>query len=338
MASYTDIGGNKKLIGSQDKNTYVNHGGMTIDMSKSALRQTDSDKDKNKTPRSTVTSTPTTTTTPSVGGGGYDYASMVNSMLTQQRAAAEQAFNNSKARLESAWDDTLGSLNANRESALNQLRNNYDYSSGQAQDDANKSLREAYVNYMLNKRNMNQNLSAMGVSGGASESSLANMYNSYGNSRNNINTTLADNLAALLNAYQNNVAGVEQAYNSQYADARNNYMSQLNALESALANNAIGNYSGGNLSNLANYASTLSGLIGDMANTQWTPTENTLGVNTVSTQQGVANDPGSVTNYAKYLAMIDDMNKAGSQPADIVTQLMNQGLSEAQVRALYGVN
>lgn len=270
-------------------------------------------------------------------GGGYDYAAMINSMLAQQRAAAEAAFNNSRARLESAWGDTLNSLNANRESALNQLRNNYDYSSGQAQDDANKSLREAYVNYMLNKRNMNQNLSAMGVSGGSSESTLANMYNNYGNSRNNINTTLSDNLAALLNAYQNNVAGVEQAYNSQFADARNNYMSHLNALETALANNAISNYSGGNLSNLASYASTLSGLIGDMANTQWTPTTNTLGVNTISTQQGVQNDPGSSTTYAKYKALMDDLQNSGASASQIIQQLRNAGASQNEVLGLYGL-
>ena len=325
----TSVGNTKE----SNPGSYVQYTGAE----KKFVESQNSGGDKTGGNKTSSSSTSSQITTPVSTGGGYDYAGMINSMLAQQRAAAEQAFNNSRARLESAWGDTLGSLNANRESALNQLRNNYDYSSGQAQDDANKSLREAYVNYMLNKRNMNQNLSAMGVSGGASESSLANMYNSYGNSRNNINTTLADNLAALLNAYQNNVAGVEQAYNSQFADARNNYMSQLNALESALANNAISNYSGGNLSNLANYASTLSNLVGNMANTQWTPTENTLGINTVSTQQGVANDPGTSTTYAKYKALMDDMQNSGASASQIIQQLRNAGASQNDVLGLYGL-
>lgn len=273
----------------------------------------------------------------SSSGGGYDYASMVNSMLAQQRAAAEQAYGNAKARLEDAWGSTLSSLEDNRNSALNQIRQNYDYTSGKAQDDANKSLREAYVNYMMNKKNMGQNLSAMGVSGGTSESSLANMYNNYGNSRNNINTTLADNLASLLNAYQNNVASVNQAYNSQYADARNNYMANLNQLESALANNLVSQYSGGSLSNLASYASTLSKLVGDMANTGFTPTENTLGVNTVSTQQGIANDPGTSTNYAKYKALMDDLKSAGASDGQIVQQLQRAGASLDEILGLHGV-
>lgn len=281
-----------------------------------------------------TTSTPTTNSVNS--NLGDSYSSMINGMLAQQRAAAQEAYNNSMSRLGSAWDDTINALASNRQSTLSQLKNNYDYSSGQATDDANKSLREAYVNYMLNKRNMNQNLSAMGVSGGASESTMANMYNAYGNSRNNINTTLADNLASLLNTYQNNVNSAEQLYNTQYADARNNYMSQMNALESALANNLVSSYSGGSLSNLANYASKLGSLVQNMADATWTPTENTLAQSNVSIDQG-AGQSGDVTNYAKYKAMSDELAKNGATASQIITQLQKNGASANDIFSVFNV-
>lgn len=244
------------------------------------------------------------------GGGGYDYASMISQMLAEQRAAAEAAYARSKANLDTAWGDTTRALKDNLNAALGQLQKNYEYGQGVANDDAAKSLREAYVNYMLNRKNINQNLAAAGVSGGATESGLAKLYNNYGNSRNNINTTLAENLAELLNTYQNNVSSANQAYNSQFADARNNYMNQLNALESMLAGNMMSTYSGGSLSSLANYANVLSNLIGnsEAAVAAIAPTANTLGVNTVSSTQG--NNMGSITDYAKYLAMLEQMGQA----------------------------
>lgn len=239
--------------------------------------------------------------------GGGDYASMIAEMLAQQRAAAENAYNQSRSRLDSAYNDTYAALKNNLNSAMDTMRKNYEYGQSVQNEDAAKSLREAYINYMMNRRNLNQNLSAAGISGGATESSLANMYNNYGNSRNDINTTLARNLAQLLNTYENNVASANQAYNSQWADARQNYASNLNQLEQLLAGNLMSNYSGGSLSSLANFASTLADLTGNMraATEVFTPTNNTLGVDLYNTTQG--GDTGSVTDYAKYLAMLEQM-------------------------------
>lgn len=241
------------------------------------------------------------------GGGGYDYASMIAQMLAEQRAAAQAAYDASRGRLDKAYDDTYAALKNNLNSAMDTMRKNYEYGQSVQNEDAAKSLREAYINYMMNRRNLNQNLSAAGISGGATESSLANMYNNYGNSRNDINTTLARNLAQLLNTYENNVASANQAYNSQWADARQNYASNLNQLEQLLAGNLMSNYSGSSLSSLANFASTLADLTGNMraATEVFTPTNNTLGVDVYNTTQG--NNMGSVTDYAKYLAMLEQM-------------------------------
>ena len=277
------------------------------------------------------------------GGGGID----INALIAQQRAAAENAYGNSMNRLENAWNANQRSLQNNLQSTLDRLKSQYDYSSGVVNEDANKSLREAYINYMLNKKNLAQGLSAMGMSGGATESSLAKMYNNYGSSRNNINTTLADNLAGLLNEYQGNVSNANQLYNSQYADAMNQYTSQMNGLEQALASALTNLYTGSNLSGYASYINALGNMptsfsngsyatnLANINNTgEYTPTENTLGLTSVNTT--ASNNMGSVTDYAKWKAMADSLAQNGATAQDIIYQLKQNGLPLDQVLNVLG--
>ena len=267
--------------------------------------------------------------TSAYGYGGNGYAASLEALLAQQRAAAEAAYRNSMNRLEGAWNDTTAALAKNLGLTKDRLKSQYDYSSGVVNDDANKSLREAYINYMMNKKNLNQGLTAMGLSGGATESSMAKLFNNYGSSRNNINTTLADNLAQLLNEYQNNASQAEQLYNTQFADARNNYMNQMNALEAALNNNIASSYSGGNLSSLASYANAMNSLNNSGA---YTPTENTLATKVVNTTSN--NNMGSVTDYAKWKAMADSLSSQGANASNIIYQLRQNG---APLDAVYQI-
>lgn len=330
-------GGNTALIEMQKAKEQIDKN----DHPRTTLEYTDTAGNSNKTGSNTGggSGSNATTTQPAStggGGGGFDYAGMINDMLAQQRAAAQAAYEASRGRLEEALNYTRGVLADNFNSTKGQLKKNLDYTSQRASDDADKSLREAYINYMLNKKNMNQNLSAMGVSGGASESSLANMYNNYGTSRNNINTTLAENLADLLNAYENNFAKAQQLYNTQTADVFNNYNNNLNSLEMALANNMMSSYSGSSLTGLANYAATLAKLSEDQANMGFTPTENILGVSNISTTQG-AGQSGDVTNYAKYQAMLDDMSRSGASPSQMISSMKNYGASLNDLFSLFNV-
>lgn len=264
-------------------------------------------------------------------GGGYDYAGMIQSMLDQQRAAAQAAYDASKARLDEAWGNTQNALSENLNSSLARLKENYTYGAGKSRNDAQASLRDAYITHMMNKRNLGQNLAAMGMSGGATESSLAKLYNQYGNSKNGIRDTLANNLAELMNTYNNNVAAANQAYNTQYADAMNNYVANLNQLEQMLANNMMGSYSGSSLSNLASYASTLADLQNQMAAaaaaTQ--PTQNTLELNNLSTTQGT--DLGTVTDYAKYLAAANQ-----DQATNVIRALSQAGVPTETIYQMFG--
>ena len=280
------------------------------------------------------------------GGGGYNGID-IEGLIAQQRAAAQNAYDNSMARLENAWNINEGALRSNLDSTLNRLKSQYDFSEGRAQSDADKSLREAYINYMMNKKNLAQGLSAMGMSGGATESSMAKLFNNYGNSRNNINTTLADNLAGLLNEYQGNVSNAQQLYNSQRADAWNQRMAQQNSLEASLANALTNLYTGNNLSQYANYASTLANLaatpsfnnggyamqLANINNTgEFTPTQNTLATDLVNTTAN--NNMGSVTDYAKWKAMADSLSGQGANTSNIIYQLRQNG---APLDAVYQI-
>jgi hypothetical protein len=170
------------------------------------------------------------------GGGGVDYMSLVNQWQNQMRQAAEEAYNRGKRALEDAYNARTKSLLENHNSAKDQLINSYNTSKSGIEADSAKSLREAYINNMLNKRDMNQLLSAQGLSGGASESTLAKMLNSYGNNRNNINTVTNRNLLELETSHNANLAEALRNYNEALADAQERRTQYLMQLEQNRAN------------------------------------------------------------------------------------------------------
>ena len=277
---------------------------------------------------------------------GFDYASQLANMYAQQqaqaqayaaqqRAAAESAYRAGMERLGQAWDTKTGALKDNLNSTLANLQRQYDSSKNEVNADANKSLREAYINYMLNKKNLNQNLTAQGIGGGAAESTMAGMYNNYGNSRNNINTTLNDNLTSLENTYQGNISNANQQYNSAYANALSDYLNYQNQLEQNLANSIVGSY--GNMVNSlgsldSGYTNALYDLLQKQAAYEYQNTKNTLGMDKVSTDS--INNMGSVTDWAKYL---NSMRQQGQSDDQILNSMIQQGLDRNTAYQLFAV-
>lgn len=277
---------------------------------------------------------------------GVDYASQLANLYAQQqaqaqayaaqqRAAAESAYRAGMERLGQAWDTKTGALKDNLNSTLANLQRQYDSSKNEVNADANKSLREAYINYMLNKKNLNQNLTAQGIGGGAAESTMAGMYNNYGNSRNNINTTLNDNLTSLENTYQGNISNANQQYNSAYANALSDYLNYQNQLEQNLANSIVGSY--GNMVNSlgsldSGYTNALYDLLQKQAAYEYQNTKNTLGMDKVSTDS--INNMGSVTDWAKYL---NSMRQQGQSDDQILNSMIQQGLDRNTAYQLFAV-
>ena len=264
---------------------------------------------------STTTSTSTGSSTGSSGGGasssstassgvsssssnGDAYGSLLaayrgndySGYLNQMNAAAQAAYDRGMEALNSAYGAEMNSLNSNLESTRGMLGNQYGRSRKSIMDDAANSLRQAYINKMKSERNLAQQMAALGLNGGATETTLAGMLNNYGNARNEINTTQNDNLSNLEGNYQDNLAQALQAYNNAVAQANLAKAEQQMQLENALANNQIANL--GNYQSLMqreneNYLNLLETAIANGANISFTPTVANNGLNAVGVTQAV---------------------------------------------------
>lgn len=116
-----------------------------------------------------------------------------------------------------AYADALASIMAEqrrqREAAYQKAaaaqKENLNFATNQLTDTTNDALKQAYINKMQTLRNLPQQMSAQGLNGGASETTLASMNNNYGNARNQLETERLKQLASLQNTYQNNLAQLE---------------------------------------------------------------------------------------------------------------------------------
>ena len=244
---------------------------------------------------STGTSTAQATT-----GEGYDMAAYLAELNAQRQAAAQAAYDKSMGLLNDAYDSAAGNyaeiFNRGRET----LKGAYDNSRGKIDQQATDAMQQAYTNYMLSKKNLAQQLAAMGISGGASESTAAGLQNNYMNSRNNIQKT-----------WDTNLSDLEQGFNTNLTDLANNYQTQMAELSSARAaqaaqllsnlNNQIASASGDYYSLLSNpnvlklAASNALTNLNKIQPTEAVATNDYVPVNT----QQVNDMGGKLTNWAK---------------------------------------
>lgn len=192
---------------------------------------------------------------PGSGGGSSSsaanhYAALLAQVQAQQDTAARRAEELARQKQEAAqaaYDKNMGYLNeayANRSNllqqnyndALAQLQASYDSGARGVNQNADSAQQQAYINYMMSKRDLPQALAAQGLTGGMSESALAGMYNSYGNNRNTIDRGRNESLAALLDTLNSNRSSALQSYNSQLSAAEQQKMAYQMQLEQALAN------------------------------------------------------------------------------------------------------
>lgn len=196
------------------------------------------------------------------GAISANYADLLNQLQNAVNYDATQKYyeDSSKAQQEA--------LDANYNLLLNQLNSTYANSQQNLQNQADKSMQEAYVNYMMNMKDLPSQLARMGMTGGASETTLARLMNQYGNNRNQIASQLADNLRALETERGNSGASLATNYNTNYANALSQLYSQLADLESQKNSNnlSIASTVGTNRANQLNSASAdLASQLSDLA-------------------------------------------------------------------------
>ena len=183
--------------------------------------------------------------------------------------AAQAAPASSGPSYADAYADALASIMAEqrrqREAAYQKAaaaqKENLSFATNQLSDTTNDALKQAYINKMQTLRNLPQQMSAQGLNGGASETTLASMNNNYGNARNQLETERLKQLANLQNTYQNNLAQLE-------AQRASGDAAQLSNLAPTLANLVATNTpasvnitqgSGGNAGNVSAWLRKLMG-------------------------------------------------------------------------------
>lgn len=272
-------------------------------------------------------STGGTATATASNGLGDAYAALLaaykptdySSFLAEQRAAAQAAYDRGMNTLSNAFNSQLSSLANNLSETRNQLLDQYNRSKKSINDDASSSLKQAYINRMLSEKNLAQQMSARGLSGGATETTHASMLNNYGNARNNINTTTNRNLSNLEGNYSDNLAQAMQAYNSAVANANLQKAQQEIQLENMLANNqisALGNYQSLMASQNDSYLDLLKSAIAHGANFNYTPTQANNAVQAMAYQQ--MSPLSSDTNYAAWQNFLNNQG-TGQNNAAVTT-------------------
>ena len=110
-------------------------------------------------------------------GGGYDASSVWQAYLDRLQAQAQESYARNMETIANAYDRSAGSLDENYDSARGQLESSANKSRGEINTDSEAAMRQAYINNMLSRRDLQQSMTAQGMSGGASETTMASLDN-----------------------------------------------------------------------------------------------------------------------------------------------------------------
>ena len=251
--------------------------------------------------------------------GSFDWAAYYQNLSNQANAAAEDAYNNNMARINEMYNNVAGNIGSNYDSMVGRLKAARNQSLKDVNSDAERSLRQAYINSELTKKGLDQRLSAMGYNGGATESTMADLANQYSRSRGGINTTRNSNIADLNQTYADNLASALQAYNN----AMNNLEMQKMQMENAAEQARLNNLQSGNIGSMSvdsGYLTALQAALQNQAGFQFDPSQATNTYNPGNVQQAQSASEG--TNYAKWLQEMQQL-AANGQGANIQSSLFN---------------
>lgn len=270
-------------------------------------------------------------------GVSDSYVDLLNQMYQQQQAqaqanrqaqmqAAQNAYDKNMAALNTAYQNRDNLLNQNYNSALEQLAGTYNNSRDSLNQNAEVALREAYVNRMMNERNLGQQLAASGLSGGASETTRANMLNAYGNNRNSIRRELGNNLSELEYLYNQNRESAKQAYNDALVNAASERAAYEMQLNDALANQQATSYA--NLySGLADLDSSYLASMGDILKSQQSYKQQLE-----LAQAAAAGDDYQGTGTSDWrVGYTQDAISRGLSAAGVAQYLKNSGATEEEI-------
>ena len=124
---------------------------------------------------------------------------------------------------------------AARDEALQLAQNLYDLEAEAQQRQTEKDLRGQYISYMNGMKNLGQRLSAAGLTGGATESSMLAALNGYEQNRSDINEARLAALGQLRQTQMQSDSAAQQTYLSALANLITNRTNQQLGVESQRA-------------------------------------------------------------------------------------------------------
>ena len=157
----------------------------------------------------------------------YDnnYNSLIDSLM--------EMYGLNSSNLEDSYAQLLNALGLNYADTEGLLRSQYENSQAELENSRRRQLQEAYISRMMQQRNLGDRLDALGLTGGASETMLANLLNNYNNNRASVEEQIRASLRDILNNYMTNQTSARQRYNDALMDAQQR---QLNARQSLMNN------------------------------------------------------------------------------------------------------
>lgn len=246
------------------------------------------------------------------GGANANYNSLLGAagLYGYKNKMLQDLYDRQKGALSGAYDAYLGALADNLASTKSALYDSYSRSKQAINSDARNSMKQAYINRVLQEKNLDQSLAAQGLSGGATETTKASMSNNYGNARNEIDRTRNNNLSTLEGEYNQNLAAALQAYNSAVANAQLQKAQQEMELENALVNgqmDALENMGSG-FGDDGSYIAALQLALNNGSNYEWNPTEANNAVKALELQMGGGADTRLQNNILAALQAIMNGN------------------------------
>lgn len=158
-----------------------------------------------------------------------EYDNQYNSLMENLLSA----YNMNNASLDDYYNQVLAALGNNYSDTENYLNGQLGNSQQALEDDRRRALQEAYIARMMQEKQLADQLDAYGLSGGASESVMANLRNNYMNNRAGVEERIQTSLRDLLQNYMGNISNARQSYNQALMNAEQN---RLNARQ-GYANN-----------------------------------------------------------------------------------------------------
>lgn len=172
----------------------------------------------------------------SSGGGGAPAAAVAAPVSAAPAASGGNAYDNIRSAYESALAEQRKARQRAYDAAVSAQRAEYDANVNKVNSQADKALREAYINKMQTQRTMGQQMAAQGLNGGYSETTAAGLQNNYGNARNALETERGNQLNDLNITLQNNLAAARNILDSGTASDYAQYQTNMANL---YANNPV---------------------------------------------------------------------------------------------------